>query len=66
MSELEFDMSVAAKVTCVRCKRKRPMPEDGDLGPTDAAKPVAIIDTRKACDWNCQETKVRVEITFGF
>jgi hypothetical protein len=55
-------MGIEPDVRCTRCKRKRPFPEDGKMTMTVEGELEFVVDTDKACDWNCTETRVRIRI----
>jgi len=56
--ELEADAILTPK--CVRCGRVRPMPRIGEAELLLDDGETFCLETRKACDWNCPETRVRV------
>lgn len=67
--ECEFSVDVDPTVTCVKCGRARPFPEDGKLVMREAGEPTYAIDTGVQCGdggMGCQETRVVVRVEFGF
>lgn len=65
MEDCCFDLDLKIDCQCVRCKRTRPFPDEGELKLSDEETVTHIVDTGNACDWNCQETKVKIRVRFG-
>lgn len=64
MDGCSFELDVSATASCTRCKRNRPVPDEGDLQLQEGL--MAVVDTGVVCGVKCLETRVLVRVKLGF